>query len=271
MELVCNSYQNNIRLLSYQWSKEEEVVRLAPVGDLHIGLPEFNRSRLEDFLQYCEAHQIYILLMGDLVDMAIKDSVGDVYNAVLSPQEALDMLIGIFKPYRDRILGIVSGNHEWRIERTVGLNISKTMCDILDLPPIYSDGSIYLYIQLGKNQHARLIGYKVYALHGWGGSRTIGAKSNNLEKLGYITDANCIIMAHTHNQVVFPRYYFTFDNRMKGLKLVTQVLVNSGSFCGYPRYAVRRGLTPTATDAPIIEFSGKENKINILQSYNGVV
>ena len=267
MELVCNSYENSIRLLSYQWGKEEEVIRLAPIGDLHIGLPEFRRDILEEFLVYCKQNNVYLLLMGDLVDMAIKDSVGDVYEAELSPQEAIDTLVEILNPYSDRILGILSGNHEWRIEKTVGLNIPKTLCSILNLRPIYSDGAIYLYLQLGKNSHSRLIGYKVYALHGWGGSRTIGAKSNNLEKAGYITDANCVIMAHTHNQISFPRYFFTFDNRMHSLKLVTQVLVNSGNFCGYPKYAVRRGFSPTGIITPIIEFSGRENKVKVLQSF----
>lgn len=270
MKLVGNYILENIRALSYDWGPETEEVRIAPIGDTHIGLPEFEEKRFKEFLKKCEEDNIYLLLLGDLLDLSIKDSVGNVYEALMSPQQAINYVAELLYPYRERIIGITSGNHELRVSKSVGLDVTETIAQLLGLQDRYSDSAIYLFLQLGKNEHCKRYSYRIYAIHGWGAPRTIGAKVNNAERVSQITDADCIIVAHSHTQNAYTRSLYVFDSRTKKLHKVNQLVVNAGSFLGYAKYTTRKGYSPSTIGTPILTFSGRKNHMKLdLEVGNG--
>lgn len=84
-----------------------------PIGDLHVGDPLFNEKKFKEFVNSIKSRDdTYLILMGDLLDCAIKDSIGDTYSAIQNPQQAKKYLIELLQPVKDKILGVIQGNHE---------------------------------------------------------------------------------------------------------------------------------------------------------------
>lgn len=83
------------------------------MGDVHLGSPQFDKKRFEAMLNYCLQNKIYIFLMGDLLEIGTKDSVGaGVYEQEFSGQTQYEQMVSWLKPMADQklILGIHNGN-----------------------------------------------------------------------------------------------------------------------------------------------------------------
>ena len=73
-----------------------------------------------------ENENAYTFLNGDLCESAIIGSKGDVYKAVMNVSQAKIKIKELLKPLSDnnKILGMTSGNHEDRIYKATGNDIS---------------------------------------------------------------------------------------------------------------------------------------------------
>jgi len=173
-----------------------ESVKLVPIGDLHIGSDKAMMVELREYM--CSlSDNSYIILMGDILENALRNSLGDVYTQKLSPEDAIDAAIKFFGPFKDKILGAVSGNHERRSRKQVGLNPMKIVAGALDIP--YDESILVLDITVKQHEHAKGANYAVAVTHGISAARTIGAKLNaNSKFLDYIEDIDVYITGHVH-------------------------------------------------------------------------
>lgn len=97
--------------------KNNEVVTIIPVGDVHIGSSQFN----EEFFEYWESivskikknRRIY--LMGDLLESASKTVGNSAFSTNMSVNDQKEYLIDILSPLKKDIVVYVIGNHENRI------------------------------------------------------------------------------------------------------------------------------------------------------------
>ena len=130
-----------------------ETIEVHPMADLHIGDPHSDyKSILEKIAYIKQTPNAYCILDGDLMDTAIASSIGDTYSANLQPMEQLKQCVKIFEPIKDKILAVLPGNHENRVYKTDGVDLTEIMCSQLGIPEKYSPTTALLFIRFGKSQ-----------------------------------------------------------------------------------------------------------------------
>ncbi len=254
-----------MRYIPIEFSDNVMEIKIAPISDLHVGSPDFDEKLANKFLKDLYNQGAYFILLGDLMNANIKNSKGDTYSEILNPQQQLDALVNIFGEYKDRILGIVSGNHELRIEKEVGVDIMNVFAQLIGKQEVYDRDVIFLNIRFGKlYMNNKKASYHILALHGWTNARTVGGKFNPLYSLRNVALADCYIVAHTHWQGVFKEGYILPEPKNKKTLEIEQVFVNSGSFQKWASYAQRTGRPLNVLGSPIICLRGDTKHISIL-------
>lgn len=234
-----------------------EVIEIHPMADLHIGDPQSDfKSILERIEHIKKTPNAYCILDGDLMDTAIASSIGDTYSANLQPMEQLKQCVKIFDPIKDKILGVLPGNHEGRVYKTDGLDITELMCSQLGIPEKYSPTTALLFIRFGNTSRNRPQLYTAYVTHGSGGGRREGGKVNRLADLAAIVDADIYIHAHTHLPLVFKESFFRVSGGNSSVALVDKLFVNTAASLNYGGYGDKQGYKPASKSSPVIYLDG---------------
>ena len=242
-----------------------EEIEIHPMADLHIGDSMSDFKLIMERIEYIKnTPNAYCILDGDLMDAAIASSIGDTYGANLQPMEQLRMCVKIFEPIKDKILCVLSGNHENRIYKTDGLDITELMCSQLGIPQKYSPTTALLFIRFGKNTNDhpnRRQLYTAYVTHGSGGGRREGGKVNRLADLACIVDADIYIHAHTHLPLIFKEAFFRVSGSNSSVALVDKLFVNTAASLDYGGYGDRAGFKPASKSNPVIYMEGKRKNM----------
>jgi predicted phosphodiesterase len=230
------------------------------MADLHIGDNMCDFKSVMERIEYIRSTpNVYCILDGDLMDTAIASSIGDTYGANLQPMEQLKMCVRIFEPIKDKILAVLPGNHENRVYKSDGLDMTEVMCSQLGIPEKYSPTTALLFIRFGRqssNRHNRPFLYTAYVTHGSGGGRREGGKVNRLADLASIVDADIYVHAHTHLPVVFKESFFRVSGSNSSVALVEKLFVNTASSLNYGGYGDRQGYKPSSKKSPVIYLDG---------------
>ena len=237
-----------------------DIIELHPMADLHIGDSQCDFKLIMDRIEYIKnTPNAYCILDGDLMDTAIASSIGDTYAANLQPMEQLKQCVKIFDPIKDKILAVLSGNHENRIWKSDGIDITEIMCSQLGIPERYSPTTALLFIRFGErksNHHHRKQLYTAYVTHGSGGGRKEGGKVNRLADLASIVDADIYISGHTHLPVVFKEAFFRVSGSNSSVALVDKLFINLGASLDYGGYGDKAGFKPASKRSPVIYLDG---------------
>lgn len=236
-----------------------EVIEVHPMADLHIGDSNCDFKSIMERINYIKnTENAYCILDGDLMDTAIASSIGDTYGANLQPMEQLKQCVKIFEPIKDKILAVLPGNHENRVYKSDGLDITAIMCSQLGIPEKYSETTALLFIRFGRevNRHNRPQLYTAYVTHGSGGGRREGGKINRLADLAAIVDADIYIHAHTHLPVVFKNSFYRVSGSNSSVALVEKLYVNTSASLDYGGYGDKQGYKPASKAAPVIYLHG---------------
>jgi hypothetical protein len=229
-------------------------INLYPFSDSHFGTEYADLRKVKDALKRVEDDPDgYILLIGDLLDMALRSSIGNVYMATMTPQEQTEYGVELLTPVKHKILSATEGNHEVRMIREVGfLPINNIIARLgLDVNAIYSVGAYMLFANWTADGN-RTVTYSIYCKHGSGGGRTVGGKANALQRMKEDIVADVYIGAHTHQQMAFPSLIFDADTNHKTLTPRSSLHINSGTFLNWGGYAVEKGFPPSVTGAPVL-------------------
>ena len=177
-----------------------EVIEIIPMADLHIGDSQCDYKLILERIEYIKnTPNAYCILDGDLMDTAIASSIGDTYSAVIQPMEQLNHCVKIFEPIKDKILAVLPGNHENRVYKSDGIDLTEIMCAQLGIPEKYSPTTALLFIRFGDkggHHHNRTMTYSGYITHGSGSGKREGGKVNRLADLAAIVDADFYVHAH---------------------------------------------------------------------------
>ncbi len=235
-------------------------IYLVPLADLHIGDPQHLRSIVEKWTKkILETPGYYCILGGDLMDTATRTSVGDVYSSTLTPMQQLQECVRLFKPLADagKILAVTTGNHEERISRQEGVDMTRLMCEQLGISDRYCETSLLLFIRVsssGEGCEKADCSYTVYINHGNGGGKRPGGKINSLEDYAKIVDADCYIVGHTHMPAAFRLDFFRPSSRYGMAIQSEKVFINTASSLGYGGYGDRKGYSPASNQYPVVHF-----------------
>ena len=243
-----------------------EVIEIHPMADLHIGDVQCDFNYIMERINYIkDTPNAYVILDGDLMDTAIASSIGDTYGASLQPMEQLRQCVKIFEPIKDKILAVLPGNHEGRIYKTDGIDITELMCSQLGILPKYSSTTALLFIRFGKarshgRENSRQL-YTVYVTHGSGGGRREGGKVNRLADLASIVDADIYIHAHTHLPMIFRESFFRVSGSNSTVALVDKLFVNTAAALNYGGYGDKAGFKPASKVSPVIYLDGLKHSM----------
>lgn len=237
-----------------------ETIEILPMADLHIGDNMCDYKSITDRIEYIKnTKNAYCLLDGDLMDTAIASSIGDTYAANLQPMEQLKHCVKIFEPIKDKILAVLPGNHENRVYKSDGVDITELMCSQLGIGTRYSPTTALLFIRFGKSSghnHHRSQLYTAYVTHGSGGGRREGGKVNRLADLASIVDADIYIHGHTHLPLVFKESFFRASSSNSSVAPVDKLFVNTAAYLNYGGYGDKQGFKPASKRSPIIYLDG---------------
>ena len=243
-------------------------VWITPHSDIHNGHPDHNPVIHQHELDWLgEADNHYGILAGDMCEMALKDSVGDVYDQPISPQKQAELVVTQYTPYKDKILAACGGNHEARVYRSTGFDPSMIYSSALGVP--YQAEGVLLVVKFGKRvrrNSAKTNGeteqsstYYLYFTHGWGAARTIGAKLKNISELrNVVSNADVYIGGHNHQPGWYPMdsYEIAPSKTLTATTVRrTQHFISLGSALDYAGYAQVKGMSPTSMLFPRIHLA----------------
>lgn len=87
-----------------------DYAELVFIGDVHYGSPQFDEKRFLAMLDFCCRNNLYVLLMGDLLESATKLSVGaGVYEQDKNPTDQHEQMCEWLKPLAKK--GLIIGAH----------------------------------------------------------------------------------------------------------------------------------------------------------------
>lgn len=142
-----------MKVINKVLSNEFEELELYVLGDLHIEDKLCDKKQFNKWLkEVMEKENRYVILNGDLIDNATKTSIGDTYEASLTPHEALNLLTELLEPIKDRILVISEGNHENRTYKNDGIRLMELVADKLGIKDSYAPSASCLFVSFGKNK-----------------------------------------------------------------------------------------------------------------------
>lgn len=232
------------------------------LGDWHIGDPLCDLVSVAEKLdEIRETPNAYCVLGGDLCDMALRDSIGDVHGAKLSPMGQVERVVSLIKPVREKVLCMVRGNHENRVYKSTGIDPLAFAASELGLGERYSDTSALLFVQFGHDtKHGGRMQYTMYVTHGAGSGRKEGGKLQRLADLQNIIDCDIYCHNHTHLPAVFPTCSYRIDYTHRKPVLVEHLFVNGGASLNYGGYADAGGFKPAGKRHPVIHLtSGRKH------------
>lgn len=235
-------------------------INLYPLGDLHIGSPEFNHEMWKKWKQMVLADPYgKVVLVGDLMDNGLKTSKTDSYTATMQPFDQKEWLKRELKDIikQDKVLGAIDGNHELRTNQLVGDYILYDVFAKYDIEDLYRPNMAFLKVNLGFKNKERQWSYSIVLGH--------GASNNKTKNFSYALDGmDVFITGHTHEPNSPWRKKIIIDTKNEIVKEQRFLHLVVPSFLKYGGYGLRGMYMPTANDViPIIRLSGTEKKIEL--------
>lgn len=224
-----------MQIKQYKYSKGVSIVNF---GDIHLGDKCCDKKSVYSVVKQIEKDDnIVWLSTGDLLNVALKNSKSDVYSS-MSLKDELNEFIELINPIKHKCLGIVGSNHHKRLENEVGLNLDETICALSGIPYLGDIGVIDVTVDNCS--------YYLVLHHGVGGGRTIGAKANELARLGdIISGADIYMQGHTHQLDYFPLESPYIDRKRKSVQTVCNHFFTTGHYLSWDEsYAQTLKLKP---------------------------
>lgn len=158
-------------------NKSGKSLNVWALGDFHIGNSCFNEAGLKKIIGMIKRDKNAIaFLMGDYaecINWSDKrfdlNNIDEINNTVEKQYLKVKLLL---EPIKDKIKGMLMGNHENTIYKVSGINLVRLLCSDLGIPYL---GDVGLAKVKVVNHE-----YKVLLFHGSGSSGTIGGQVNKL-------------------------------------------------------------------------------------------
>lgn len=238
-------------------------IEILPLSDLHIGDSLCDFGLIKERIDYIKSTpNCFCILDGDLMDTAIASSIGDTYAANLQPMEQLKRCVEIFEPIKDKILAVLPGNHENRVYKSDGLDITEIMCAQLGISERYSPTTALVFVRFGRNNKGRKQVYTIYVTHGSGGGRKEGGKVNRAADLACIVDADCYVMGHVHQPTTFKEAFYRVNYGNSSVACEDKLFAICGASLRYGGYGDKAGFKPASLATPHIYLNGHKREIH---------
>ena len=247
---------------------ENNDIKIYPISDVHLGAAEHLAAEWDIFCKrILEEPNSYIILVGDLLNNALKSSVSNVYEETMRPREQKRIMAEMLSPIKDRILCACTGNHERRSGKDADDDPTYDIMCKLDLEHLYRENMAFLCLRFG-NQKANGLKNPTYTFvvtHGAGGCGSTGSAVNRGEKFGYVIDGmDCLVLGHTHKAYTTQPSKISIDLQNNKVSLKPFKVVSMTSWLAYGGYAARAMLTPSSYVPQEILLRGNRKEMRVI-------
>lgn len=197
---------------------------------------------------------------------ATRNSVSNVFEEKMRPRDQKKLITEMLKPLSDKILCMVSGNHERRSGKDADDDPSYDIACKLDVEDKYRENIAFLKIQMGKQEQDGRTNptYMIVVTHGAGGGMLTGGAVNRSERFGYVLDGcDALIVGHTHKPYVTQPAKIMIDARNNKVSVKPFKVICSTSWLDWGGYAAQKMLTPASFAPQAIILQGKRKEIKV--------
>lgn len=258
--------------LEYNLGADLTRAEILALSDVHVGDPLFVEKEFLRLIEWVlEAENRFVILNGDLANIATKTSKSNVYTSRLTPDEEIDYISSHLQPLATarRILVSTSGNHENRTTKDCAIDPAYRIAKSLDVP--YFRESAVVYLRLGRSARrtgrhdAQPVPYLIYVTHGTGGGgRRLGSAVNRVEEITLNVEAvDVIVVGHTHRPWGAKSISLVPDVRNKKLVEHEICYANAGAFMRWGGYAEFAQFRPGSRAMPVFELDGVEKHVTV--------
>lgn len=237
-----------------------------PIADVHLGAIEHAQGEWTAFLKKIESENAYLILAGDLLNNSVRSAgFANPFDEVYRPREAKRKMTEYLMPLRDRILCVVTGNHERRTYRDDDQDLTYDICSKLDIEQVYRENIAYMCLWLGtrNTENKAICTYSFAVTHGNGGGIYTGAAVNRNERFGNVIDGlDCLVVGHVHKGFVTKPAKIVIDARQKRVSMKHYVVISCVSWLNYGGYSARAMMLPSQICDPqrLKLIANKDNK-----------
>jgi predicted phosphodiesterase len=235
--------------------KDLEQVEILLAADIHTGSAEFDEAKWAKFEELLKQPDKYVIFAGDQCEYATRSSKSDVYTQALSPSQQKRWWIEHLKAYKEKVLCIVDGNHEFnRASKDADDFPLYDIALALGIEDRYRSEGAFVDIGLGHiGTSGRQVRYVFRVQH----------QARNAVNYGTVDGFDGIdvfVSGHTHRPMDKPSSRLVY-NPIK--KFVVQRDIENlvaGHFLRFGGYGERGGWRPTSTKLFSVILSGKKDK-----------
>lgn len=235
----------------------ENSVEILLAADIHTGSAEFDEKRWELFEELLKKPNVYVIFAGDQMEYATRQSKSDVYTQTMPPSVQKRWWIDHLRHYRDKVLCIVDGNHEFnRASKDADDFPLYDIALALGIEDRYRSEAAFVDIGVGNGGHGKgkQVHYVIRVQH--------QAKNNvNHGTADGIEGIDVFVSGHTHKPMDKPLGKLVYDAKNKAVSQRDVENIVCGHFLKFGGYGERGGHRPTATKLFSLILSGKKKSI----------
>lgn len=233
----------------------KEDVEVLPIGDMHIGHPQFDEQAFKKYIDYTNSNSnAYIALMGDELEAEIPSHSGHWgYEQKMLLDEQLENFYKLIKPISDKkkILTKVSSTHTGWHRKLTGHDIDKEIAEKI--------GTNYLGIGGYWNAKVGEKDYQFYQQHGASSSKY--PQFEIAKAMDVYPTADIYLLGHTHQLDCHPytkRVAFG-DKEFER----TQWGIRTGAFVRDKDWAREILLPKPNIGSPIISLNARKKNVKV--------
>jgi len=252
----------------------KDTFRLYGLGDIHAGSVHTAESKIRDKVAEIKQDPLArVVGIGDYADCILKDDPRFDVDGLASWVEKGNIaesqrrwLVELFTPIKDKIICLLTGNHEESIHLHTQTDFTRNLCR--DLGVRYASYACFIKWHFERKNSNEVHDYIIHAWHGAGAAQTEGARLNRLKRLIDTVEADIFLMGHLHDVMVFRPEKLTIRNGK--IKNMHKVAAMTGSWLkayseGLPTsYPERAGYKPSYLGCPCITIKPSDDKIEVV-------
>lgn len=251
--------KQDFEMIKANFGRDVDYVNVYGIADLHIGSQNVDLKSWERWKNMVMADDNgVVVLVGDMGDFSLKNSIGNSYDATMSPAKQKEWLKNELEPMKDKIIGGIKGNHEYRVDYAVGeCPLYDVMCK-LDIEDRYRPNMGFVKIKLGSKSKDRQFAYSLVLAHGQSRKKT--------SDFGYVIDGvDVFFTGHTHCPSDEFQSKIVFDTHNEFVSMRDFTHITLPSFQSLGGYALKGLYLPQSSRKfPIVRLSGVEKDIQVM-------
>ena len=235
---------------------ERYITNLWLMSDVHYGHKQFDEEYFNIYLDWLGKGYHKVLGLGDYLESAYPSSAGGkmMWDQALTPKEQLENFVEMFKPVKNRILGLGTGNHERRLRNESSLDTAELLSQFLEVPFLGYQG--WLCLDSGY------VKYYLHYHHGTGASTTVEFQLKKLENSGF-HGADIRAIGHGHCLAWIPKPHMIVNRERGTIERRITHEIRTGGFLRDPEYALIKMYRVSSIGSPILRLHPKKKMLDV--------